>query len=211
MAPDNIASASARSAFCTPDLPVWQPGRLRSHGQARVIVRIVYRTLFGQGLFPPRLEASRAGQINPIRLCFCKSAPSSCPSPRKHALACLHVLLPHPQAGADGEKGRRNHPQRTFERPLSPWGERQSEGALLLKQPTGLGLMLKRLRYSAAFSAAGASSAASSAAYCASAFLIFAALMWPKPRIASGTAAYCAAAARFALVSFGRSRSMRAS
>ena len=43
-----------------------------------------------------------------------RSPPSSCPSPRKHALACLHLLLPHPQAGADGEKGRLNYPQREF-------------------------------------------------------------------------------------------------
>ena len=43
----------------------------------------------------------------------CKSVrrrpPAPRPSPRKHALACLHLLLPHPQAGADGEKGRSNH------------------------------------------------------------------------------------------------------
>jgi hypothetical protein len=62
----------------------------------------------------------------------------------------LHLLLPHPQAGADGEKGRLNYPRRMFERPLSQphsladaatlrsklakaslRGERQSEGGLL--------------------------------------------------------------------------------
>jgi hypothetical protein len=59
----------------------------------------------------------------------------------------LHLLLPHPQAGADGEKERPNNPQRVFWRPLSQphpladaatlrcklakaslLGERQSEG-----------------------------------------------------------------------------------
>jgi len=39
-----------------------------------------------------------------------RKPPSSCPSPR-------------------GEKGPLNQPQREFKRPLSPWGERQSEGA----------------------------------------------------------------------------------
>jgi hypothetical protein len=41
-----------------------------------------------------------------------REGPSSSPSPRKHALACLHPLLPHPQADADGEKGRLNYPLR---------------------------------------------------------------------------------------------------
>jgi len=55
------------------------------------------------------------------------SPPSSCPSPRKHALACLHLLLPHPQADADGEKGRLNYPLTYARRPQlspSPLGER---------------------------------------------------------------------------------------
>ncbi len=67
-----------------------------------------------------------------------KVPPSSCPSPRKHALACLHLLLPHPQAGADGEKGRLNYPQREFEGPLSPWGERPSEGVFRLSNQADL-------------------------------------------------------------------------
>ena len=60
-----------------------------------------------------RRRGFRTGQggrplwMNSIRT----SPPSSCPSPR-------------------GEKGRLNYPQRMFERPLSPWGERQSEGVL---------------------------------------------------------------------------------
>ena len=82
-----------------------------------------------------------------IRLNASRNPPSSCPSPRQLALASWHLLLPHPQADADGEKGRLNYPQREFEGPLSQphpladaatlgcqlakaswWGERQSEG-----------------------------------------------------------------------------------
>ncbi len=38
--------------------------------------------------------------------------PSLCLSPHQLALASWHLLLPHPQAGADGEKGPLNYPQR---------------------------------------------------------------------------------------------------
>jgi hypothetical protein len=44
----------------------------------------------------------------------------------------LHLLLPHPLAGAGGEKGRSKYRRREFWGPLSPWGERQSEGDFAL-------------------------------------------------------------------------------
>ena len=46
-----------------------------------------------------------------------EKTPSSCPSPQ-------------------GEKERQNSPRRIFEGPLSPWGERQSEGVFLRWEPS---------------------------------------------------------------------------
>jgi uncharacterized protein (DUF952 family) len=46
-----------------------------------------------------------------------EKTPSSCPSPQ-------------------GEKERLNFPRQTFGGPLSPWGERQSEGVLLRWEPS---------------------------------------------------------------------------
>ena len=51
---------------------------------------------------------------------------------------------PHPVLLPRGEKGPLNSPQRMFEGPLSPWGERQSEGRLLLKHSTGFGISRAR-------------------------------------------------------------------
>ena len=46
---------------------------------------------------------------------------------------------PSPQPSPQGERERLNSPQRQFGRPLSPWGERQSEGGLA-KRTTGFGM-----------------------------------------------------------------------
>jgi hypothetical protein len=42
-----------------------------------------------------------------------------CPAPRKHALASLHLLPPHPQAVADGEKDPLNYARIVQQRSLS--------------------------------------------------------------------------------------------
>ena len=62
-----------------------------------------------------RLENLGYGPKRCIWACYTKFArllyevpPSTCPSPRQHAKACLRLLLP--QAGADGEKGHLNCP-----------------------------------------------------------------------------------------------------
>ena len=48
-------------------------------------------------------------------------------------LGVLASFAAAPASGCDGEKGRLNGPQRRFWGPLSPRGERQSEGGLLPK------------------------------------------------------------------------------
>ena len=51
-------------------------------------------------------------------------------SSHKLALASLNFSVAASASGCGGEKGRWNDPQREFWGPLSPWGERQSEGIL---------------------------------------------------------------------------------
>ena len=63
------------------------------------------------------MDPRRRGDDGPALNSPCQSLPADFFTRSK---ACLHLLLPHPQAGADGEKGRYNFLTFTRGRGLLP-------------------------------------------------------------------------------------------